>query len=412
LTALATGLPTLYTSPVVDGLWSTFVRFIARSLVLLITIVAALAAPAGAQQSATARVALVIGNGAYQHTAPLSNPANDAGDMAATLRELGFTVIEGIDLTKRALELKTREFAGHLAGAETAVLFYAGHGLSVGGVNYLIPVDARLAAERDLDFDAVRVDFILRQMEIDRESRTSIVFLDACRDNPLARNLARSMGTRSAAIGQGLSQINSGVGTFISFSTQPGNVALDGQGRNSPYTAALLKHIRLAARPLTTMLTEVRREVLAATSGRQVPWDHSALTGEFYFIPPAAAVPGAAGAPVAPPGASPAEIAALQERMKQLEEELKKRPAATPTGPPRADQRYTLRRNNALDGTFLEEAWVATFVGCTDRCDRTQGCIGFEHRDSSQSCRLYSAVTNRREEQGWNSGVRFSTATR
>lgn len=384
-------------------------RFLARSLVLLVTIVTVLAAPARAQQNPPpARVALVIGNGAYQHTAPLSNPANDAADMAAALRELGFAVIEGIDLSKRDLELKTREFAGQLAGAETAVLFYAGHGLSVGGVNYLIPVDARLAAERDLDFDAVRVDFILRQMEIERESRTSIVFLDACRDNPLARNLARTMGTRSAAIGQGLSQINSGVGTFISFSTQPGNVALDGQGRNSPYTAALLKHIRSAGRPLTTVLTEVRRDVLAATSGRQVPWDHSALTGEFYFVPQAAvAMPGSAA-----PGATPAEIAALQDRMKQLEEELKKRPAAAPAGPQRADQRYTLRRNNALDGTFMEEAWVATFVGCTERCDRTQGCMGFEHRDTSQTCRLYSTVTNRREEQGWNSGVRFSSAPR
>ncbi len=176
------------------------------------------------------RVALVVGNSAYAHTTPLANPANDARDMAAALREVGFQVIDGFDLDKRGLDLKVRDFARALAGADTALFFYAGHGLQVSGQNYLVPVDARLESERDLDFEAVKVDFLLRQMEIDRESKTNIVFLDACRDNPLSRNLARSMGTRSAALGRGLAQVQTGVGTFISYSTQPGNVALDGAG--------------------------------------------------------------------------------------------------------------------------------------------------------------------------------------
>ena len=124
---------------------------------------------------------------------------------------------------------------------------------------------------------------MLKQMELEREGKTNIVFLDACRDNPLARNLARSMGTRSAGVGRGLAQVQAGVGTFIAYSTQPGNVALDGAGRNSPFTAALAKAIREPGRNLTAVMIDVRKEVLDVTGGKQVPWDHSALTGDFYF---------------------------------------------------------------------------------------------------------------------------------
>ena len=140
-----------------------------------------------------------------------------------------------------------------------------------------------MQTERDLDFEAVSLDFILRQMELDREGKTNIIFLGACRDNPLARNLARSMGTRSARIGSGLAQVQTGVGTFIAYSTQPGNVALDGQGRNSPFTAALLAGLREPGRNLTAVMIEVRKQVLTTTHGKQVRWDHSALTGEFLF---------------------------------------------------------------------------------------------------------------------------------
>jgi uncharacterized caspase-like protein len=272
------------------------------------------------------RVALVIGNAAYQHTTPLTNPANDARDMAAALKDVGFQVIDGIDLDKRGLDQKVREFARALAGADSGLFFYAGHGLQVSGQNYLVPVDARLESERDLDFEAVKIDFILRQMEIDRENKTNIVFLDACRDNPLSRNLARSMGTRSAALGRGLAQVQTGVGTFLSFSTQPGNVALDGAGRNSPFTAALAKHIRTPGKNLNGLMIEVRKDVLAATQGKQVPWDHSALTGDFFF---AGGPTGGAAAGASTPASGAAEVAALQERMRSLEEELKKRNSPT-----------------------------------------------------------------------------------
>src|SRR5215470_312039 len=192
---------------------------------------------------AAKRVALVIGNGAYQEAGTLNNPVNDAADMAKALTQMGFDAVLGLDLDRRGFDEKLRAFSRSLDDADAAVLFYAGHGLQVSGRNYLVPVDARLKSERDLDFESIGLDFILRQMESGREGKTNIVFLDACRDNPLARNLARSMGTRSASVGRGLAEVHTGVGTFIAYSTQPGNVALDGKGRNSPFAAALVRRV-------------------------------------------------------------------------------------------------------------------------------------------------------------------------
>jgi hypothetical protein len=230
------------------------------------------------------RVALVIGNSAYQHTPALRNPKNDAADVAAVLKDLGFEVHQGIDLPKAAMERMIHGFAEALVGAQLATFFYAGHGLQVSGLNYLVPVDAKLRSAVALDFEMIRLDVIQRAME--RGTTTNIVFLDACRDNPLARNLARALGTRSATIRQGLAPVESGEGTLISFSTQPGNVALDGKGRNSPYAAALLKHIASPGQDLPTILINVRNDVMEATGRRQVPWEHSALTARVHFTPP------------------------------------------------------------------------------------------------------------------------------
>ena len=241
------------------------------------------------------RVALVIGNSAYQHTAKLTNPANDAADMSAALKKHGFKVIEGIDLDKPAFDRKVRDFATTLKQAEAGVFFYAGHGLQVAGQNYLVPIDAKAEGIEALDFEMVRVDVIHRLME--NQANTNILFLDACRDNPLARNLARSMGTRSAEIGRGLARVQSGVGTLISFSTQPGNVALDGTGRNSPFAGALVRQLSNANDDLSAILIAVRNDVMKETQRKQVPWEHSALTGRFYFNP---AVQTAEPAKVAP----------------------------------------------------------------------------------------------------------------
>ena len=288
-------------------------RILGRALCAL-TLMSAAWLPAWAES----RVALVVGNGAYKHATPLANPVNDARAMAKALEAVGFEVFLGLDLDKRGLDEKTRAFSRALSRADAVIFYYAGHGLQVAGRNYLVPIDAQLQSERDLDFEALPLEIVLKQMELEREKKTSIVFLDACRDNPLARNLVRSMGTRSAAVGKGLAQIQSGVGTFISYATQPGNVALDGGGQNSPYTAALVRSLQTPGRSLTGVMIDVRKHVIAETKGAQVPWDHSSLTGEFFFLP--ASVP--AGSTVGAPATS-----ALNERVRKLETELSKRPS-------------------------------------------------------------------------------------
>jgi hypothetical protein len=277
----------------------------------------ALAQPAAAQK----RVALIVGNAAYAHAGRLTNPANDATDMAAALKGLDIEVIVGLDLDRRGFDTSLRAFSRALADADVGIFYYAGHGLQVGLRNYLVPTDAQLQAERDLEFETVALDFVMRQMEIGREGKTNIVFLDACRDNPLARNLARSMGTRSVGVGRGLAEVQAGIGTFIAYSTKPGEVAQDGEGRNSPFTAALAKAVKAPGKSLTAVMVDVRKDVLAATRNRQVPWDHSALTGEFYFH--LASAPGML--PKSPPPGPPAESEAMQQRIKQLEDELKRK---------------------------------------------------------------------------------------
>jgi formylglycine-generating enzyme required for sulfatase activity len=226
------------------------------------------------------RVALVIGNSAYKYAGELPNPKNDAADISAVFRKLGFQVVDGIDLDKTAFDRKVRDFATALQGAEVGVFFYAGHGMQVGGQNYLVPIDAELSSEAALDFEMVRLDLVHRSME--RETQTNIIFLDACRNNPLERSLRRAMGTRSAAIGRGLAAVESGIGSLISFSTQPGNVAADGTGPNSPFASALVRHLS-DPDDLGAILIAVRNDVMQATQRQQVPWEHSALTGRFYF---------------------------------------------------------------------------------------------------------------------------------
>ena len=252
-------------------------RFFRACLTVLIFSILAAVPLAHAQK----RVALVIGNSAYQHTPTLKNPVNDAADLGAALKKHGFHVMEGFNLNKADFDRKICDFVTALNGASAGVFFYAGHGLQVAGHNYLVPIDAKAEAADALEFEMVRVDTIHRVME--RQTNTNILFLDACRDNPLARNLARSMGTRSLEIGRGLARTESGVGTLISFSTQPGNVALDGLGRNSPFAEALVTRISSANDDLNGILISVRNDVMKATQEKQIPWDSSALTGRFYF---------------------------------------------------------------------------------------------------------------------------------
>ena len=246
---------------------------------------AVLLAALSATASAAPRVALVIGNAAYEHTTPLHNSRNDAADVARALRGVGFEVIEGLDLDKSGFEEKLYEFAVAAQGAEASLFFYAGHGLQVDGENYLIPTDARLMHEIDLRLRTFDLTAFTDQMR----SATNLVFLDACRDNPLARSLARSMGaTRSAAVGRGLGRVDSTSGTLIAYATQPGNVADDGAGRNSPFTEALLAHLATPGQSVNDLMTAVTGAVTSATGGRQQPWVHSSLPHTFHFVPDAA----------------------------------------------------------------------------------------------------------------------------
>jgi uncharacterized caspase-like protein len=243
-------------------------------ILLFIAAVAIGAIPALAEK----RVALVIGNSAYQFAPQLKNPRNDAEDMASALSRLGFEVVAGYDLDERALSQKVRDFARALDGAEIALFFYAGHGLQVKGQNYLAPVNAALKVETDLDFETLPLDLVLKQM---RSARVSLVFLDACRDNPLTRSLRAS--SRSTNVGQGLARIDDAAGMMISYSTQPGNVALDGEGRNSPFSKALLNHIETSGVSISDIMIDVRKQVMAETGEKQIPWENSSLTGRFYF---------------------------------------------------------------------------------------------------------------------------------
>lgn len=247
------------------------------------------------------RVALVIGNGTYQDAATLANPVNDVLDLAAKLRGIGFEVVEGHDLGKRELERKIGDFADALAGADVGMFYYAGHGIQIDGRNYIIPVDARLDQAVKLRLEAVPIDEVLDIME--QQTKVSLIFLDACRNNPYTRSFAGS--SRSAVPIGGLSQINSPHGSFIAYSTTGGAVAMDGAGRNSPFAEALINHIATPGQSIGDMMVAVRRDVIKATNGSQSPAEYGSLLERFEFVP--ATGPVVAAAPTPPPAPLQAE---------------------------------------------------------------------------------------------------------
>jgi uncharacterized caspase-like protein len=256
------------------------------------------------------RVALVIGNGKYINANTLPNPPNDARAMAKALSAIDFDVSFGEDLDHTGMERLVRDFLRKSASAKIALIFYAGHGLQVDGRNYLVPIDAKLEAASDLNYETIKLDDILDSLS--DPSRANIIILDACRDNPLARTFAAHLGaSRSAAVSTGLAPYSTvGSGTLIAFSTAPGQVALDGDGANSPFTEGLLKYLATPGLEVRQMLTRVRDDVARATHDRQLPWDNSSLRGDVYLAAAqnATAVPPAA-APV-PPSTAPVQASA------------------------------------------------------------------------------------------------------
>ena len=227
------------------------------------------------------RVALVIGNSAYARVRPLPNPTNDARAMAKSLREIGFVVTEGTDLDRTAMQTTIRDFLREAARSQVAVVYYAGHGVQIDGRNYLVPVDIQLQGSGGITDTMMDLDTIMAGL--DDQVRTNILILDACRNNPMAPRVASTGPTRDIEAGSsGLAAPTTlgngstlGAGTLIAFATAPGQVALDGEGTNSPFSAALTRHIGTPGLEVQQMLTRVRAEVVAATKGKQVPWSNS-----------------------------------------------------------------------------------------------------------------------------------------
>jgi hypothetical protein len=236
------------------------------------------------------RVAFVVGNGAYKNVAALPNPAIDAKSMAKLLRNVGFDVVEGANLTRDKMTEKLLDFGKKAEGADVALFFYAGHGIAVNGTNYLLPVDADLKSEMDVKLGAaINVDLTLEQTMSD--AKVKLVFLDACRDNPFAAKIRSARATRSVAVASGLAEMKSGEGTLIAFATGPGQTALDGEvGTNSPFTRALMANIASPGMEIQQAMTKVRAQVNEETGKGQLPWGHTNLIGSVYLNP----------APVAP----------------------------------------------------------------------------------------------------------------
>ena len=265
----------------------------------------------GALSSASAaerRVALVIGNAKYKE-APLTNPVNDARDMAAALQRTGFEVIMAIDATQKEMNRAIAKFGDRLTTDSVALFYYAGHGMQVRGKNYLIPIDAEIKSESSVRVESVDVDGVLDQLST---SDLNVVILDACRNNPFERRANRSVGAA------GLAQMEAPKGSLIAYATAPGRTAADGDGRNGLYTQALLKYVQEPGLTIEQVFKNVRREVAKATRDGQIPWESSSMTGDFFFIPgsrpspvisqPVASIPSGKA-----PAASEARPAQVQE---------------------------------------------------------------------------------------------------
>ncbi len=254
------------------------------------------------------RIALVMGNSAYQNVGELANPANDARLIAKVLRTQNFEVIERLDLTQKKMKRAFTEFTRKLkrAGRDTVgFVFYAGHGLQVRGLNYLVPIDARIEVEGDVDIEAISANSLLFGMK-EAGNRMNVIIFDACRNNPY-RSLFSS-GTR------GLAQMGSPRGSLVAFSTAPGSVAADGNGKNSPYSVTLAKFLVQPGLGIEQVFKATRQEVFAMTKERQLPWESSSLIGNFY----------PAGAGKARNGKGSSELSALRKKLAEMQVKLSK----------------------------------------------------------------------------------------
>jgi hypothetical protein len=250
------------------------------------------------------RVALVIGNGAYASAPRLPNPRNDAEDVAVALKRSGFETIVGLDLDKAGMDDATIRFARAVRDADVALMYYSGHAMQFAGINYLMPIDAKLSDEADLR-RMTRVDEVVADLQQARTVR--ILVLDSCRDNPLAEELKRSIGlSRAASMQRGLARIDTPHGMIVAFATQAGSTAADGTGRNSPYTAAFMRYIE-AQDEIGTVFRRISADVYEATKHAQLPELSLSLIGEYYLRGSAPATTSPVTPTTMPPATSEAE---------------------------------------------------------------------------------------------------------
>jgi tetratricopeptide (TPR) repeat protein len=222
------------------------------------------------------RLALLIGNSNYKYAGKLDNPINDVRAIKRVLEKLGFTVLKYEDCSQNTMKRAIDKFGRELKTRDVGLFFYAGHGVQVDGYNYLLPINAKLENENDAEYDCVRAGRILAKME-SAGSKTNIVILDACRANPFER------AWRRGEKGSGLAFMNAPSGSLIAYSTAPGQTALDGRGKNSPYTRALLQHINKPNITIIQMFQRVRSTVMKQSNKKQIPWESTSLRGDFYF---------------------------------------------------------------------------------------------------------------------------------
>jgi hypothetical protein len=279
------------------------------------------------------RIALVIGNSAYS-SGPLKNPVNDAADMAAALRRTGFTVTLKKDANLQEMVEAIEDFGNNLKKGGVGLFYYAGHGVQVSGVNYLLPISARINKESDVRFQAVDAGRILAEME-NANNSLNIVLLDACRDNPFGRTFRNA--SRGLAI-----VTNAPTGTFISYSTGAGQVARDGTGKNSPYTSAVLQYMQEPGVPITDVFIKVRQKLRKETG--QVPWELSSLEGKFYFRP-SAVTETATTAPSVDYAAEQRKIAEEKDRLRREKELLEQQESL-------AEERRRLEEKKKQIATF------------------------------------------------------------
>ncbi|RUV89527.1 tetratricopeptide repeat protein [Mesorhizobium sp. M5C.F.Ca.IN.020.14.1.1] len=228
------------------------------------------------------RVAFVIGNSDYQEISALKNPAKDVVDVSNTFRSAGFDVFVASNLTKLQFEGQFRNYLAAVDGADVAVVYYSGHGFQIGGENFLIPVDASLKEAADVEVQAIKLNDVLQQMR--SKSKIQVIILDACRNNPFPRKDYWLRDQLITASGTGLAQVRSSLNTLIAFATEPGAVAYDGAGDLSPFSFAFSRRALAPNQEIRTVLATVRRDVVEATKGLQVPWENSSLIDEVVLM--------------------------------------------------------------------------------------------------------------------------------